>query len=262
MGKLKLNDFKTQFHVTFDNNYGRPCLISKPTKEDQEHKEKAMFHEWFVIEDVVSPRFNTSKNPLPWGQHSSIVGLVELEDGRMTLITPRMITFTDDKVSKLFSDDDIYTIGSNFTAGLSNGIEKTACVFDEKEDQKYPKHVEEFIKMYSFDFLDENWRICSTRRILKCITVDRFIEALSEYFVYKWDESKFYSTLETPEKSIEEFVRGTCWFDSKESVSVSNDPYIMSDRMIAKAIISNITVKDALKRYFNYEWKDEIYDKY
>lgn len=232
-----LNDFKTQFHVTFDNNYGRPCLISKPTKEDQEHKEKAMFHEWFVTEDVVSPRFNTSKNPLPWGQHSSIVGLVELENGRMTLVTPRMITFTDDKVSKLFSDTDDSCDGN---------------------DCGYPEHVEEFIKSCSFDFMDDDWHITGgIGRVIKCITVNRFIEALEEYFDYKWDESKFHlSLLENPAKTIEECVRNECLFDQSGSVFAS---YRL---LVEKAIISHITIKKIFKTYFNYEWKDEIYDKY
>lgn len=231
----------TDFNVNFNNNYGRPCLIIRPIKEDPEHKEKAMFHEWFVTEDVVSPRFNTSKNPLPWGQRSSVVGLVELENGRMTLVTPHMITFTDSKVSKLF--------------------EETHRVYD-LSDWGYPDDVEGFIKSCSFDFMDNNWYAGGSRgRILKCITLNRFIEALEEYFLYKWDNTKFHLSPENSAKTIEEFACNACLFDPKESACLSNDCQI-SNLMVGNALISHTAIKESLKRYFNYEWKDEIYDKY
>lgn len=219
MGKLS-----TDFNVTFNNNYGRPCLVSKPTKEDDNNEEKAMFHKWVVTEEVVSPRFGSSRNPLPWGQRSVITGLVEFEDGRLDIVSPHAITFVDGKVGKLFAE---------------------TAVFCEKNDYGYPKHVEGFIKSCSF-------KVAHYQGAVKYITVKRFVEALEEYFDYKWNEDEFHSPAETPSKTVEEFVHNGMHFEDL-------DRPVSSDR---DRVITLEWAKEALKRYFNYEWSDEIYDKY
>ena len=120
MGKLS-----TDFNVNFNNDYGRPCLVSKPTRENDDNEEKAMFHKWIIKEDVVSPRFGSSRNPLPWGQRNVLIGLVEFEDGRLDMVSPHAITFGDVNVGNLFGE---------------------TALFCDKNDCGYPKHVEGFIK--------------------------------------------------------------------------------------------------------------------
>lgn len=220
MGKLS-----TEFNVNFNNNYGRPCLILKPTKKDDDNKEKAMFHEWVTMEEVVSPRFGSSRNPLPWGQRNVIIGLVEFEDGRLDMVSPHAITFVDGKVGKLFAE---------------------TAVFCEKNDCGYPKHVEGFIKSCSFKAMCNQ---CS----IKSITVKRFVEALEEYFDYKWNEDNFHMSIGSPsETTVEEFIYdGSHFEDLDRPISSARD-----------RVISLEWAKRTLKRFFNYEWSDEIYDKY
>ena len=220
-----MSKLNTELNVNFDNDYGRPCLVWKPIKEDRDNKEKAMFHEWIIKEDVVSPRFANSRNPLPWGQKNVIFGLVEFEDGRLDMVSPDDITFVDGKVGRLFAE----------------GI-----VFCDKYDSGYPKHVEGFIKSCSFKVTHAS---CG---VTKYITVKRFVEALKEYFDYKWNEDDFHTPDKTPSKTVEEFVYNGMHFEDL------NRP-ISSDR---DRVITLEWAKEALKRYFNYEWSDEIYDKY
>lgn len=220
-----MSKLDTELTVTFDNDYGRPCLIPKPTKNDDHNKEKAMFHKWVIKEDPVPPRFNNSKNPLPWGQRSVLIGLVEYEDGQLDMVYPDAITFVDGKVSRLFAE---------------------GVAFRDKDDSGYPKHIEEFIKSCSFT-------VTHTSGVAKYITVKRFIEALEEYFNYKWDEEVFHMSIGSPsETTVEEFI-----YDGSHFENLGRPISSARDR-----VISLEWAKRTLKRYFNYEWSDEIYDKY
>lgn len=214
---------ETGFNVTFDNDYGRPCLVSKPTKVNDDNKEKAMFHEWVTMEEVVSPRFGSSRNPLPWGQRNVIIGLVEFENGRLDMVSPHAITFVDGKVGRLFAEN---------------------VVFCEKNDWGYPKHVEGFVKSCAFD-------VQRGKNTIKCITVKRIVEALEEYFDYKWNEAEFCIPAEIPAKNPEEFMALVCLDDSSiPTCSLKDD------------LVTITMAREVFKRYFNYEWSDEIYDKY
>ena len=155
-----------------------------------------------------------------------IFGLVEFEDGRLDMVSPDDITFVDGKVGRLFAE----------------GI-----VFCDKDDSGYPKHVEGFIKSCSF-----GKTIHHNQQTIKYITVKRFIEAVEEYFDYKWNEANYRLPIETPSKTIEKFVyNGMHFEDLNRSTSSDRDQVITIE-----------WAKEALKRYFNYEWSDEIYDKY
>ena len=108
---------------------------------------------------------------------------------------------------------------------------------------EHPEHVEEFIKLNSIVFTHDD------PGVIKYITVKRFIDALEEYFDYKWNEDDFRMPTGSPsETKLEGFIYARMKIDNLYGPVLT----------IRDCIITVEWAKVALKRYFNYEWKDEF----
>ena len=123
-------------------------------------------------------------------------------------------------------------------------------------EREHPEHVEGFVKSHSFTITHNN------PGDVKYITVMHFTDALKEYFDYKCNDDNFRlpEELEYPHgtrleienvcKTVEEFVFSVMHVEDLYGPILTKRDYV----------ISLEHAKKALKRYFNYEWKDEFYE--
>lgn len=68
----------------------RPCYIDRSSKKKVQ-KEKALFHGWSQISNVVEP--SPMIGGAPGGTISYTTGIVEFEDGHVEEVFPETITF-------------------------------------------------------------------------------------------------------------------------------------------------------------------------
>ena len=68
----------------------RPCYIDRSSKKKVQ-KEKALFHGWSQISNVVEP--SPMIGGAPGGTISYTTGIVEFEDGHVEEVFPEAITF-------------------------------------------------------------------------------------------------------------------------------------------------------------------------
>lgn len=67
----------------------RPCIISG--------KKKGLFHCWETFMEPIAPGVAVGSHP--GGQLSYVAGIVELEDGHVTRVSPSSIRFIDNKMA-------------------------------------------------------------------------------------------------------------------------------------------------------------------
>lgn len=70
----------------------RPCLV-----RHGDNLSRAVFHMWETLS-------NSASASLPEGQISTVLGIVEYDDGIVEEVEPRRIRFIDDKIKKYFDD--------------------------------------------------------------------------------------------------------------------------------------------------------------
>lgn len=97
----------------------------------------------------------------------------------------------------------------------------------------HEEYIEQFIKHRSFKFLDDG--------LISYITLAHFIEALERYFDYDWTNPNMEKFIK--DRTCTKDLGGPHWHNNQE-------------------IIMTRTAKECLINYLDYEWKDEIYDKY
>lgn len=80
----------------------RPCYIS--VKKGK--KEKALFHGWNFVSNVVEPSPMIGGHP--GGTIAYSTGIVELEDGRVVEVLPTNITFVKGKFNDYCWDENLH----------------------------------------------------------------------------------------------------------------------------------------------------------
>lgn len=122
---------------------------------------------------------------------------------------------------------------------LTKWFEKYMESDKDKSKCFYEEHVEWFVKRCSFNNMAIN--SSNQRYYMSCY---RFREALEEFFNYCWDPTRAVQP-----DTVEGFVQiHSLMQDSKHSTS--------------KSCLDIEDVKRALKLYFNYDWRDNLYDQY